>query len=70
MRPVQTFASSLLFVTALGLCACTVGPDYRPPEISMVAKEPFREAAATGVNSAARAHLSGGSSIRILRCRA
>jgi outer membrane protein TolC len=55
MTPVKTLATPLLFASALRVGACTVGPDYRPPEISKVAKEPFREAATTDVTSAAPA---------------
>jgi NodT family efflux transporter outer membrane factor (OMF) lipoprotein len=55
MRPLQTLAMPLLLASAWGLGACAVGPNYRPPEISTTVKEPFKEAAVTGVNSAAAA---------------
>jgi NodT family efflux transporter outer membrane factor (OMF) lipoprotein len=55
MKPVRTLAMPVLLAGTLGLGACALGPDYRPPEISKVAKEPFKEAAATGVTSAAPA---------------
>lgn len=55
MRPLRTLATPLLLASTLGLGACAVGPNYRLPEISKVAKEPFKEAAVTGVNSAAAA---------------
>src|SRR5262249_51453306 len=55
MKPVQRLTTPLLLASALGLGACAVGPNYRRPEISKVAKEPFKEAAVTGVNSAAPA---------------
>jgi hypothetical protein len=48
-------ATPVLLASALTLEACAIGPDYRPPEISKFAMEPFREAAATGVTSAAPA---------------
>lgn len=43
MTPKRTLATPPLLASVLGLGACTVGPDYRPPEISKVAKDPFRE---------------------------
>jgi hypothetical protein len=49
----RALVTPLLLASASGLGACAVGPDYRLPEISAVAKEPFKEAAATGVDSAA-----------------
>ena len=55
MTPKRTLATPLLLANVLGLSACTVGPDYRPPETSKVAKEPFRETATTCVISAAPA---------------
>lgn len=51
-------AMSVLLASAFGLGACAVGPDYRPPEISKLATEAFREAAATGVTSSAAASSS------------
>ena len=55
MMMIRTLATPVLLASVLGLAACAAGPDYRPPEISQVAKEPFREAAASGVASAAPA---------------
>jgi outer membrane protein TolC len=55
MMAIRTLATPVLLASALGLGACAVGADYRPPEISKVAMVPFREAAATGVTSAAPA---------------
>ncbi|MGE5524097.1 MAG: efflux transporter outer membrane subunit [Rhodospirillaceae bacterium] len=55
MMTIRTLATPVLLASALGLGACAVGPDYRAPEISKVAKQPFREAAATGVTAAAPA---------------
>lgn len=55
MITIRTLATPVLLASALGLGACAVGPDYRPPEISKLAIEPFREAAASGVTSAAPA---------------
>jgi len=55
MTPVRKLAAPLLLASALGLAACAVGPNYRPREISRIAKGPFREAGVTGVNPAAPA---------------
>jgi outer membrane protein TolC len=55
MMPIRPLATPVRLASALGLGACAVGPDYRPPEISKVAKEPFREAAGTFDNAAAPA---------------
>jgi NodT family efflux transporter outer membrane factor (OMF) lipoprotein len=55
MMNIRTVATPVLLASALGLGACAVGPDYQPPEIAKVATEPFREARATGVTSAAPA---------------
>jgi NodT family efflux transporter outer membrane factor (OMF) lipoprotein len=55
MTPSRTLALTLLLVGTLGLGACAVGPNYRPPEVSKDAKAPFREAAVTGVDPAASA---------------
>jgi outer membrane protein TolC len=52
MTAARALVTPLLLASASGLGACAVGPGYRPPEISTVAKEPFKEAA-TGVDSAA-----------------
>ncbi|MEH2511083.1 hypothetical protein V1291_002437 [Nitrobacteraceae bacterium AZCC 1564] len=52
MMAIRTFATPLLLARGLALGACAVGPGYRPPEISAIAKEPFKKAAATGVDSA------------------
>lgn len=45
MMPVRKLSAPLLLASTLGLGACAVGPDYRPPAVSEVAKRPFKEAA-------------------------
>lgn len=55
MMPVRTLSTPLLLVSILGLGACAVGPDYRPPALSAVANQPFREATSTLVTSTAPA---------------
>lgn len=52
MMPSRTLALALLLAGALGLGACAVGPNYRPPQVSKDVKVPFREAAVTDVESA------------------
>ncbi|WP_019831916.1 efflux transporter outer membrane subunit [Sphingomonas sp. PR090111-T3T-6A] len=55
MTAARTFSTALLLTGALGLGACAVGPDYRPPAVPVVEKRPFREAASTETVSAAPA---------------
>lgn len=47
MMPVRTLSTALLVSGALALAGCAVGPNYRPPAVSEVAKQPFKEAAST-----------------------
>src|SRR3981081_386863 len=54
MRSRKLFTLVLLAGT-LGLGACAVGPDYRPPAMPEAAKPPFREAVTTGGVSTAPA---------------
>lgn len=54
MRARKLFTLVLLAGT-LGLGACAVGPDYRPPAMPEAANQPFREAVTTGGVSTAPA---------------
>lgn len=55
MMPAWKLSAPLLLVSTLGLGACAVGPDYRPPSVSEVAKRPFNEAASFASTSTASA---------------
>ncbi|MFA6115242.1 MAG: TolC family protein [Sphingomonas sp.] len=55
MMPVRTLSTALLLSGALGLAGCAVGPNYRPPAVSEVAKQPFKEGASTVAVSTAQA---------------
>lgn len=68
MMTIRTLATPMLLASALGPGACAVGPNYRHPEISKRAMEPFREAAATGVTSAAPASSTWWELYSDLRC--
>jgi NodT family efflux transporter outer membrane factor (OMF) lipoprotein len=55
MMPVRTLSTPLLLASTLGVGACAVGPDYRPPAISNGAIQPFKEATSTDATSTALA---------------
>jgi NodT family efflux transporter outer membrane factor (OMF) lipoprotein len=55
MMPARKLSTALLLSSALGLAGCAVGPTYRHPAVSEVAKQPFKEAASTDAVSTASA---------------
>ena len=55
MMSVRTLSKPLLAASTLALSACAVGPDYRPPVVASLAKQPFKEAASSDATSTAPA---------------
>jgi len=55
MTPVRKLTTPLLLSGALALAGCAVGPNYRPPAVSEVATQPFKETASTDAISTAPA---------------
>jgi NodT family efflux transporter outer membrane factor (OMF) lipoprotein len=49
------YSTPLVLVSTLALGACAVGPDYRPPAVSVAATQPFKEATSTDATSTAPA---------------
>lgn len=51
MTRLRKSACSMLLAGTLVLGGCAVGPDYHPPMVSAVARQPFREATSSGAVS-------------------